>query len=49
MLPDGSDINFDVFEHGPPQYIADFLKRLEAGLLSSVFSNCVVLEVSSCS
>ncbi|CAL1152198.1 unnamed protein product [Cladocopium goreaui] len=49
MLPDGSDIDFDVFEHGPPQYIADFLKRLEAGLLSSVFYNCVVLKVSSCS
>ena len=47
MLPDGSDIDFDVFEHGPPQYIADFLKRLEAGLLSLVFSNCVVLKVYS--
>ena len=49
MLPDGSDIDFDVFEHGPPQYIADFLKRLEAGLLSSVCYNCVGLKVSSCS
>jgi hypothetical protein len=47
MLPDGSDIDFDVFEHGPPQYIADFLKRLEAELLSLVFSNCVVLKVYS--
>ena len=29
VLPDGSDIDFSVFEHGPPQYIVDFLKRLE--------------------
>ena len=36
MLPDGSDIDVSVFENGHPQYIADFLKRLEAGLLSPV-------------
>jgi len=29
MLEDGSDIDFTVFEHGPPGYIAQFLKRLE--------------------
>ena len=29
MLQDGSDIDFAVFEHGPPGYIAQFLKRLE--------------------
>ena len=30
MLPDGSDVDFAVFEHGPPGYIAQFLRRLEA-------------------
>ena len=29
LLEDGSDIDFSVFEHGPPGYIAEFLKRLE--------------------
>ena len=29
MHADGSDIDFTVFEHGPPSYIAEFLKRLE--------------------
>lgn len=30
MLEDLSDFDFSVFEHGPPSYIAEFLKRLEA-------------------
>ena len=30
MQEDGQDIDFSVFEHGPPAYIAQFLARLEA-------------------
>lgn len=50
MLEDGSDIDFTVFEHGPPGYIAEFLKRLEDWCESvKTTTSCLGWLLHSCS
>ena len=42
---ENGDVDWSLFENGPPQYIADFLHRLEAG--KSIKINCDVIANSS--
>ena len=42
---ENGDVDWSLFENGPPQYIADFLHRLEAG--KSIKINCDVVANSS--
>ena len=37
LSEDSQDIDFTVFENGPPRYISEFLQRLEADTVNRVF------------
>ena len=47
LSEDGQDIDFTVFENGPPRYIAEFLQRLEADAANYVFYAFHAVELTA--
>ena len=47
LSEDGQDIDFTVFENGPPRYISEFLQRLEADAVNYVFYAFHAVELTA--
>ena len=47
LSEDGQDIDFTVFENGPPRYISEFLQRLEADAVNRVFYAFHAVELTA--